>query len=114
MAGKCHDHRASAAVPAVNVSAGPDQAVPVAAGLTAGLLLLLLLLGLALYLLWKKKKKQEKGRSWYQELPSALAAVPECSAPVIPVSQNSWVMFVSHHDASPAFLLTINSFKTRE
>lgn len=92
-----HDHRASAGVPAVHVPAGPDQAVPVAAGLSAGLLLLLLLLlllGLALYLLWKKKKKQQKSRSRYQELPSALAAVPECSAPVIPVSQNSWAMFV--------------------
>lgn len=75
--------------------AGSDPAVLLAAGLSLVLLLLLLLLllGLAVYHLWKKKKKQ--GQSQYEELPSTLPSGPECSAPVLLVSQNPWAALVS-------------------
>ncbi|XP_056898081.1 synaptotagmin-15 isoform X2 [Takifugu flavidus] len=64
-----------------------DQAVLLAAGLSAGLLVLLLL-GLAVYRLWKQQ--QQKCQSQYEELPSTRPSAPGPSAPVIPVSQNSW------------------------
>ncbi|XP_003978198.1 synaptotagmin-15 [Takifugu rubripes] len=64
-----------------------DQAVLLAAGLSAGLLVLLLL-GLAVYRLLKQQ--QQKCQSQYEELPSTRPSAPGPSAPVIPVSQNSW------------------------
>lgn len=72
--------------------AGPDQAVLLAAGLSAGLLVLLLL-GLAVYRLWKQQ--QQKCQSQYEELPSTRPSAPGPSAPVIPVSQSSWATLVS-------------------
>lgn len=69
--------------------AGPDPAVLLAAGLSAGLLFLLLL-GLAAYHLWKQKQRQQKSQNQYQELASTRPSAPGPSAPVIPVSQNSW------------------------
>lgn len=78
--------------------AGSDQAVLLAAGLSVVLLLLLLLLGLAVYHLWKKKKKkkqEQQGQSQYEELPSTLPSGPECSAPVLLVSQKPWAALVS-------------------
>lgn len=62
-----------------------------AAGVSAGLLFLLLL-GLAVYHLWKQ---QQECQSQYEELPPTRPSAPGPSAPVIPVSQNSWAMLVS-------------------
>lgn len=88
-------HCTSADGPAGNALAGPDQAVLLAAGLPAGLLLLLLL-GLAVYHLWKQQ--QQKCQSQYEELPSTRPSAPGPPAPVILVSQNSWATLVSQTD----------------
>ncbi|XP_034415227.1 synaptotagmin-15 [Cyclopterus lumpus] len=62
--------------------------VSLLAGVSVGLLLLLLL-GLLVYYLWRRKRRKKKGRSQYEELLSTGPSAPACSAPVIPVSQDS-------------------------
>lgn len=72
----------------VYVSFCLDQKLPLAIGVSVGLLVLLLL-GLMLYYLCRRKDQTQ-----YEELLSTVPSVPACSAPVILVSQGSWTTLV--------------------
>ncbi|XP_076616554.1 synaptotagmin-15 [Chaetodon auriga] len=64
-----------------------DQVLPLAVGLSVGLLLLLLCL--VVYYLWRRRRRRRR-KSQYEELLTTVPSVPACSAPVILVSQGSW------------------------
>nr|XP_057923703.1 synaptotagmin-15 [Doryrhamphus excisus] len=85
----------------------------VAVYITTGLLVLLLL-GVVVFYLWRRVRRRARDQRQYQELVATVPPVPACTAPVLLVSQGSWVKPVEIPFTLPPLFTTWTKLETEE